>query len=97
MTVHSYRQGRVSLGYTPIGNHPVYGTTGHCACGWEYRNNETPTGKGASYAKAAYAAHVNEVAGPVVKVGSGWEWTTPAGEVRRYRTKRDAVAARDEL
>lgn len=96
MTAHEYYQRRRSLGYTPITNRPVYGTTGHCSCGkWEHRNNETPTGKGGRYAKDAFAAHVNEAAGPITKVSSRWEWTCPTGEVHPFRTKRDAVAARE--
>jgi hypothetical protein len=96
-TTHKYQQGRVSLGSTPIGNRPVYGTTARCSCGdWTYRTNESPTGKGARYCREAHAAHVDKVAGPVVKAGNGWEWTPPAGETRRYRTKYLAIAARDQ-
>lgn len=95
MSTHQYQQGRVSLGMTPITNRPLYGTTARCPCGWKHRNNETPTGKGGCYARQAYAAHVDEVAGPIVKIGTGWEWTPPGEPTRRYRTKRDAVTARD--
>lgn len=93
---HEYSQGRKPLGLTPIGNRPLYGTAARCSCGWKYHTNETPTGKGGRYAREAHAAHVDEVAGPIIKVGSGWEWTPPGEPTRRYRTKRDAVAARDQ-
>jgi hypothetical protein len=94
---HKYQQGRVQLGMTARTGRPVYGTTARCSCGaWTYRTNESPSEKGGTYCRAAHVAHVDEAAGPVVKAGNGWEWTPPAGETRRYRTKGAALAARDE-
>jgi hypothetical protein len=73
MTVHTYRQGRHSLGSTPIGNRPMYGTTATCTCGqWETRNNETPSGKGSTQAKEAWEQHVTTAAGSIRRERVTW-------------------------
>jgi hypothetical protein len=91
----------VSLGRAPIGNATYWGTTGRCSCGAKFRSNETPTGKGRTTVKAAHTRHVDEVAGKIEKVGTVWHWTppgpTPGAGTSSYRTKRDALAARDAL
>lgn len=50
ITYRRYQKGKTAIRPT----RPVYGTTGHCSCGWEGRSNSAPSGGGRSDLRIAH-------------------------------------------
>jgi hypothetical protein len=51
---------------------PLYGTTGRCSCGWEFKTNQSPTAGGSKLCRDAHARHVAEVVGTVERRQVTW-------------------------